>query len=65
MFGIEQISRRCLMTFSDGNKIQTTIYIPKPTKPIFPEQMERNIIENFNKQHLAVNKVVKCHIMRN
>lgn len=34
------------MTFSDGSKIQATIYIPKPTKPIFPEQMERNIIEN-------------------
>ena len=45
MFGIEQISRRCLMTLSDGSKIQATIYIPKPTKPIFPEQMERNIIE--------------------
>ena len=53
------------MTLSDGSKIQATIYIPKPTKPIFPEQMERNIIENFNKsQPLAVNKVVKCHIMR-
>lgn len=47
------------MTLSDGSKIQATIYIPKPTKPIFPEQMERNIIENFNKsQPLAVNKVV-------
>lgn len=33
MLGIEQISRRCLMTFSDGNKIQATIYIPKPTNP--------------------------------
>ena len=66
MFGIEQISRRCLMTFSDGSKIQATIYITKPTKPIFPEQMERNIIENFNKsQPLAVNKVVKCTILRN
>lgn len=54
------------MTFSDDSKLLTTIYIPKPTKPIFPEQMERNIIENFNKsQPLAVNKVVKCHIMRN
>lgn len=66
MFGIEQISRRCLMTFSDSNKIQATIYIPKPTKPIFPEQMERQFIESFNNsQLLAVNKVVKCHIMRN
>lgn len=54
------------MTFRDGIKLLATIYIPKPTKPIFPEQMERNIIENFNKsQPLAVNKVVKCHIMRN
>lgn len=66
MFGIEQISRRCLMTFSDGSKLLTTIYIPKPTKPIFPEQMERQFIEGFNNsQLLAVNKVVKCHIMRN
>ena len=66
MFGIEQISRRCLLTLSDGSKIQATIYIPKPTKPIFPEQMERNIIENFNKIATScINKVVKCHIMRN
>ena len=54
------------MTFSDGSKLLTTIYIPKPTKPIFPEQMERQFIEGFNNsQLLAVNKVVKCHIMRN
>lgn len=66
MFGIEQITRRCLITLSDGSKIQATITIPKPTKPIFPEQMERKFIENFNNsQSLAKNKVVKCHIMRN
>lgn len=66
MFGIEQISRRYLMTFSDGSKIQATITIPKPTKPIFPEQMERQFIKSFNEsQPLAVNKVVKCHIIRN
>ena len=66
MFGIEEITRRCLMTLSDGSKIQATITIPKPTKPIFPEQMERQFIESFNNsQLLAVNKVVKCHIMRN
>lgn len=54
------------MTLSDGSKIQATIYIPKPTKPIFPKQMERQFIESFNNsQLLAVNKVVKCHIMRN
>ena len=54
------------MTLSDGSKIQATITIPKPTKPIFPEQMGRQFIENFNNsQPNLVNKVVKCHIMRN
>ena len=66
MFETEQITRRCLMTLSDGSKTQATITIQKPTKPIFPEQMERMIIEKFNKQQpLTENKVVKLHIMRN
>ena len=66
MFAIERISRRFLMTLSDGSKFQATIAIPKPTKPIFPEQMEREFIKNINNsQHLAENKVVKLHIMRN
>ena len=66
MFGTEQMSRRCLIELSDGSKILAILTIPKPTKPIFPEQMERNIIENFNKsQPNAVHKVIKCHIMRN
>ena len=66
MFQTEQITRRCLMTLSDGSKTQATITIPKPTKPIFTEQMERKFIEKFNNQqpHMA-NKVVKLHIMRN
>ena len=66
MFGIEQITRRCLITLSDGSKIQATITIPKPTKPIFPKQMEQEFIKNFNNsQALEKNKVIKCHIMRN
>ena len=66
MFQTEQITRRCLMTLSDGSKTQATITIPKPTKPIFPEQMERKFIEKFNNQQpIAKNKVVKCYIMRN
>ena len=66
MFGIEEIQRRCLITLSDGSKIQATITIPKPTKPTFPEYMEREFIKNFNNsQPLAKNKVVKCHIVRN
>lgn len=66
MFGIEQIQRRCLITLSNGSKFQATITIPKPTKPIFPEQMEQEFIKNFNNsQPLAKNKVIKRHIMRN
>lgn len=66
MFQTEQITRRCLMTLSDGSKIQATITITKPTKPIFPEEMERKFIEKFNNQQpLMANKVVKLHIMRN
>lgn len=66
MFQTEQITRRCLMTLSDSSKTQATITIQKPTKPIFPEQMERRLIVKFNNQqpHMA-NKVVKLHIMRN
>ena len=51
---------------SDGSKILAILTIPKPTKPIFPEKMEREFIQNFNKQQPnAVHKVIKCHIMRN
>lgn len=66
MFGIEQMSRRCLIELSDGSKILAILTIPNPTKPIFPEKMEREFIESFNKsQPNMVNKVVKCHVMRN
>lgn len=54
------------MTLSDGSKIQATIAIPKPNKPIFPKEMERQFIKSFNElQPNAVHKVIKCHIMRN
>lgn len=62
----EQISRRCLLTLDGGAKIQAILTIPKPTKPIFPEQMERQFIKSFNEsQPNAAHKVIKCHIMRN
>lgn len=62
----EKISRRCLLTFDGGAKIQVVLTMPKPTKPIFPKEMEREFIKNFNEsQPTAVHKVVKCHIMRN
>lgn len=60
------ITRKCLLTFDGGAKIQAVLTIPKPTKPIFPKEMERQFIKIFNESQLnAVHKVIKCHIMRN
>lgn len=62
----EKITRRCLLTLDGGAKIQAVLTMPKPTKPIFPEEMEHHIMDEFNKsQPNAVHKVIKCHIMRN
>ena len=62
----EKISRRCLLTLDGGAKIQAVFTMPKPTKPIFPKEMERQIIKSFNEsQPDMVHKVIKCHIMRN
>lgn len=60
------IKRKCLLNFEGGYQIQAILTIPKPTKPIFPKEMERQFIKNFNESQLnAVHKVIKCHIMRN
>ena len=65
MFG-QMITRRCLLTLDGGAKIQAVLTMPKPTKPIFPLEMERHFIKSFNEsQPDMVHKVIKCHIMRN
>lgn len=62
----EKISRKCIITLEGGYKIQATLTILKPTKPIFPEEMERKFIEDFNKsQPRAAHKAVGVHILRN
>ena len=62
----EMITRRCLLTLDGGAKIQAVLTMPKPTKPIFPKEMERQFIKDLNEsQPNAVHKVIKCHIMRN
>lgn len=62
----EKITRRCLLTLDGGAKIQAVLTMPKPTKPIFPKEMERQFIKSFNEsQPNAVHKVIECHIMRN
>lgn len=62
----EKITRGCLLTLDGGAKIQAVLTMPKPTKPIFPKEMERQFIKSFNEsQPNMVHKVIKCHIMRN
>lgn len=65
MFG-KMITRRCLLTFDGGAKIQVILTMPKPTKPIFPKEMERQFVKQLNEsQPNAAHKVIKCYIMRN
>lgn len=60
------ITRRCIITLSDRHKVQATLSIPQPRKPLFMEQLEEQFIKEFNRsQPHAVNKAVKVHIMRN
>lgn len=62
----KKISHRCLLTFDGGAKIQVILTMPKPTKPIFPKEMERQFVKQLNEsQPNAAHKVIKCHIMRN
>lgn len=59
------ITRRALLTLSNGSRIMSQIQIP-PHKAIFLGQFERTLVKEFNRSqpHLQ-NKVVKIHIMRN
>ena len=60
------VTRRALLTLSDGSRIMSQLRIPSPHKAIFLDNMERTLIEKFNKnQPHPQNKVVKIHIMRN
>lgn len=59
------VTRRALLTLSNGSRIMSQLRIP-PHKAIFLDQMERTLVKEFNRNqpHLQ-NKVVKIHIMRN
>ena len=66
MFGEERIIRKCVITFTGGDKVVGTLPMPKPKKAMFPEEMERNFRKSFNEsQPNAGNKAVSVHILRN
>lgn len=51
------ITRRCIITLSGGHKVQATLSIPQPRKPLFMEQLEEQFIKEFNRsQPHAVKK---------
>lgn len=60
------VTRRALLTLSNGSRIMSQLRIPSPHKAIFLGQLERTLVKEFNgnQPHLQ-NKVVKIHIMRN
>ena len=60
------VTRRALLTLSNGSRIMSQLRIPSPHKAIFLDHMGRTLVKEFNRNqpHLQ-NKVVKIHIMRN
>lgn len=56
------ITRRCIITLSGGHKVQATLSIPQPRKPLFMEQMEEQFIKEFNRSmaHLPKSGAVRC-----
>lgn len=60
------ITRHCVLKLSDGSRVPAELTIPKSSKPMFMEEIEREFVEKFNaSQPNMVNKVVGVHIMRN
>lgn len=60
------ITRRVLLTLSNGSKVMVRLSIPRPRKAFFIEQMEAAFVREFNRNHPYLqNKATKVHIMRN
>ena len=60
------ITRRVLLTLSNGSKIMVQLSIPHPRKALFIEQLEATFVREFNRsQPYLQNKATKAHIMRN
>lgn len=60
------ITRRVLLTLSNGSKVMVQLSIPHPRKALFIEQMEAAFVREFNRsQPYLLNKATKAHIMRN
>lgn len=54
---------RAILTFDNEDTIEVDI-IKMPNRPLFVEQIERELMNNMN-AHLTEHKVVKVHLLRN
>ncbi len=60
------VTRKCVITFQDGRKTAAEVRIPCQRKAVRLEDLERDIVEQFNRsQPLLKNKVINIHLMRN
>lgn len=62
----EMVTRRCVITLEGGAKVQAVLSMPKPKRAVRPREMERMMVDSFNRsQPHAKHKVVGIHVMRN
>ena len=63
---IQQSTRRAVLTFYNGERVQASVVIPPLHRTIFHEQLERKLARDYNTANPnALHKVVKVHLMRN
>lgn len=62
----ETVTRRCILRLEGGAKVSVVLSMPKPNKALRPDEMERMLVEQFNRsQPHMEHKVVGIHMMRN
>lgn len=60
------IERNAIIILSNGSKVKTTFFLPKSSRGICLEDLEKELVVKFNQsQPNMVNKVVSIHLMRN
>lgn len=57
--------RTAILTFDNGQRVRAEITLPGTDKPVWHTELERRIVNDFNKaQPRAVHKLVKVHLLR-
>lgn len=57
--------RTAILTFDNGQRVRAEITLPGTDKPVWHTELERRIVNDFNKAPpRAVHKLVKVHLLR-